>query len=86
MNRVNSRNDFGGYDSSINIVLVIITIIIIIIMTTKTTEEAHLSVYARRLEPGARHGDVEPQLVEGLRAASTHVTEELVAEAVEDRL
>jgi len=85
MNRVNSRNDFGGDDSTINIVLVII-IIIIIIMTTKTTEEAHLSVYARRLEPGARHGDVEPQLVEGLRAASTHVTEELAAEAVEDRL
>jgi len=84
MNRVNSRNDFGGDDSTINIVLVII--IIIIIMTTKTTEEAHLSVYARRLEPGARHGDVEPQLVEGLGAASTHVTEELAAEAVEDRL
>jgi len=84
MNRVNSRNDFGGDDNTINIVLVII--IIIIIMTTKTTEEAHLSVYARRLEPGARHGDVEPQLVEGLGAASTHVTEELAAEAVEDRL
>jgi len=31
MNRVNSRNDFGHDDSTINIVLVIITIIIIII-------------------------------------------------------
>ena len=31
MNRVNSRNDFGHDDSTINVVLVIIIIIIIII-------------------------------------------------------
>ena len=32
MNRVNSRNDFGHDDSSVNIVVAIIIIIIIIIM------------------------------------------------------
>jgi len=32
MNRVNSRNDFGHYDSTINIVKAIIIIIIIIII------------------------------------------------------
>jgi len=32
MNRVNSRNDFGHDDSTINIVVVIIIIIIIIII------------------------------------------------------
>jgi len=34
MNRVNSRNDFGHGDSTINIVMVIIIIIIIIIIIT----------------------------------------------------
>jgi len=36
MNRVNSRNDFGQDDSTINIVVVIIIIIIIIIKPTST--------------------------------------------------
>jgi len=34
MNRVNSRNDFGHYDSTINIVMAIIIIIIITIIIT----------------------------------------------------
>jgi len=34
MNRVNSRNDFGHDDSTINIVIVIIVVIIIIIIIT----------------------------------------------------
>jgi len=33
MNRVNSRNDFGHDDSTINIVHVIVVVIIIIIIT-----------------------------------------------------
>jgi len=33
MNRVNSRNDFGHDDSTINIVMAIVIIIIIIIIT-----------------------------------------------------
>jgi len=35
MNRVNSRNDFGHDDSTINIVIAIIIIIIIIIITVE---------------------------------------------------
>jgi len=34
MNRVNSRNDFGHDDSTINIVVVIIIIVIVIIIIT----------------------------------------------------
>ena len=33
MNQVNSHNDFGHYDSTVNIVVVIIIIIIIIVET-----------------------------------------------------
>jgi len=36
MNRVNSRNDFGHDDSTINIVIVIIIIIIIIVNLPET--------------------------------------------------
>jgi len=37
MNRVNSRNDFGHDDSTINIIVVIIIIIIIIIIFKSTS-------------------------------------------------
>jgi len=36
MNQVNSHNDFGHYDSTVNIVVVIIIIIIIIIVETES--------------------------------------------------
>ena len=39
MNRVNSRNDFGHYDSSTNIVVVIIIIIVIITEQLNLTEQ-----------------------------------------------
>jgi len=38
MNRVNSRNDFGHDDSTINIIVVIIIIIIIIIFKSTSTK------------------------------------------------
>ena len=44
MNRVNSRNDFGHHDSTINTVVVIIIIIIIIIITFYCYYLAHLTI------------------------------------------
>jgi len=41
MNRVNSRNDFGHDDSTINIVVVIIIIIIIIKLFQEITEKTN---------------------------------------------
>jgi len=47
MNRVNSRNDFGHDDSTINIVVVIIiiVIVIIIIITVNSVKRNHLISY-----------------------------------------
>ena len=46
MNRVNSRNDFGHDDSTINIVMAIIIIIIIIIRKTRSVNNP---TYARTI-------------------------------------
>jgi len=48
--------------------------------------EPDATSYARRLEPGAGHRHVEPELVERVRATTTHVAAELTSEAAEDRL
>jgi len=42
MNRVNSRNDFGHDDSTVNIVMAIIIIIIIILGNAHTTKASYL--------------------------------------------
>jgi len=66
MNRVNSRNDFGHDDSTINIVMAIIIIIIIIVYRPLQAAAAGLLLWARRA------GDIDRsrRLQQQMRAVS----------------